>query len=71
METEGVLNLALRVRQDLAGCLASASTGYSLWLTALQALRRAGHSLDAASMDRLFARNNRHVRALPLPLLMP
>ena len=64
-----MLNLALRVRQDLSGCESSGSTGYALWFLALQALRRAGQTLDAASLDRLFARDNRHVSAPPLPFM--
>ena len=71
VEAEGVLNLALRVRQDLSGCESSGSTGYALWFLALQALKRTGQTLDLASMDRLFARDNRQVSAPLFPSTNP
>lgn len=60
-EAEALLNLALRVREDLCGTEQLGSRGLDLWLLGLQALKRAGKTLDAESLDRLFWAQNRPV----------
>ncbi len=62
-----MLNLALRVRDDLAGTEPSGHSGAPLWALALAALKRCGRALDAQSMDRLFWRENRAVRVPSAP----
>lgn len=37
VEYAGVVNLALRVRCDLSGCLSTGACAFSLWITAMLA----------------------------------
>ncbi|KAK9840929.1 hypothetical protein WJX81_000905 [Elliptochloris bilobata] len=61
----GVLNLALRVRSDLSGCLSNGACAFNLWSTAMLALRKtgSGSSLDEDNLERLFWRENHAVLA--------
>ncbi len=63
-EVEEVLNLALRVADELSGCDSNRASGLALWSSALLALQRRGRTLDKNNMERLFWRNNRQVSSL-------
>jgi hypothetical protein len=65
-EVEDVLNVALRMADELSGCDSNRSSGYTLWSSALLALQRRDRALDKDSMERLFWRKNRPVCALLL-----
>lgn len=60
-EVEEVLNLALRVADDLSGCDSNRKSGHALWSAALLALQRRSKTLDKDTIERLFWRNNRGV----------
>ncbi len=65
-ELEEVMNAALRVADELSGCDSNRSSGYALWSSALTALHRRGRALDSENLERLFWRDNRHVRCSAL-----
>lgn len=68
-ESEEVMNVALRVADELSGCDSNRRSGYALWSSALTALHRRGRALDSDNLERLFWRDNRHVRIQPPPQL--
>ncbi len=67
------MNAALRVADELSGCDSNRRSGYVLWSSALRALNGRGRALDSENLERLFWRDNRHVRhshlcQLPQPI---
>lgn len=62
-ELQEALNLALRVRDSLAGIDSAARCPHDLWAAAMVALKSRNRSLDAENVDRLFCRDNRQVLA--------
>ena len=68
-ELQEALNLALRVRDSLAGIDSAARCSHDLWAAAMIALKSRNRSLDAENVDRLFSRDNRQVSAQLCSLL--